>query len=95
MANNPYINKVEYGGNTLIDLTGDTVTASVLLVGYTAHGANGAPVTGSMNSVTLTAPSSGTRYFDITVPNGNNNTVTFRFTVDASGNTTVTGGELI
>ena len=31
--------------------------------------------------------------FDITVPNGANATVTFRFTVDASGNTTVTSVE--
>lgn len=28
MANNQYINKVIYGGDTLIDLTGDTVTAA-------------------------------------------------------------------
>ena len=31
--------------------------------------------------------------FDITVPNGANATVTFRFTVDANGNTTVTSVE--
>ena len=31
--------------------------------------------------------------FDITVPNGTSNPVTFRFTVDASGNTTVTSVE--
>ena len=29
------INKVIYGGNTLIDLTGDSVTKDKLLVGYT------------------------------------------------------------
>ncbi len=40
------ISKVVYGGNTLIDLTGDTVDASALLKGYTAHGADGEPVTG-------------------------------------------------
>lgn len=32
------INKVVYGGKTLIDLTGDTVTADKLLSGITAHG---------------------------------------------------------
>lgn len=34
-------------GTVLIDLTADTVAASNLLSGYTAHGANGAPITGS------------------------------------------------
>lgn len=41
------ISKVVYGGNTLIDLTGDTVKAQHLLKGYTAHGANGEPINGS------------------------------------------------
>lgn len=47
MANNPYKNKVVYNGATLIDLTGDTVTPSVLMEGYTAHDASGAPIVGS------------------------------------------------
>jgi hypothetical protein len=38
---NKYISKVVYNGNTLIDLTGDKVTKDNLLVGATAHGANG------------------------------------------------------
>ena len=42
-----YISKVVYGGETLIDLTADTVTEDKILSGYTAHGADGAPVTGS------------------------------------------------
>lgn len=41
------ISKVVYGGNTLIDLTADTVTADKILDGYTAHAANGEPITGS------------------------------------------------
>ena len=41
------ISKVIYGGNTLIDLTADTVEASKLLKGITAHGANGELVTGA------------------------------------------------
>lgn len=41
------INKVVYGGNTLIDLTGDTVTADKLLKGITAHGKDGEAVTGT------------------------------------------------
>lgn len=38
---NQYVNKVIYGGNTLIDLTGDTVTANKVLTGYTFHAADG------------------------------------------------------
>ena len=34
-------------GTVLMDLTADTVDAAHLLSGYTAHGANGAPVTGT------------------------------------------------
>lgn len=41
------ISKVIYGGNTLIDLTADTVEASKLLKGITAHGADGELVTGT------------------------------------------------
>lgn len=47
MATNQYVNKVVYGGTTLIDLTADTVTSSALLSGVTAHNKAGAPVTGS------------------------------------------------
>ena len=42
-----YINKVIYGSRTLIDLTGDTVEATKVLNGYTAHDKSGAPITGS------------------------------------------------
>lgn len=38
MAINTTINKVIYGGKTLIDLTGDTISADKLLSGITAHG---------------------------------------------------------
>lgn len=44
---NPYINKVIYGGNTLIDLTQDNVTASDVLSGKTFHLPSGASGTGS------------------------------------------------
>ena len=52
MANNPYINKVNYGDQTLIDLTADTVEASKMLSGYTAHSASGATITGTIQSKT-------------------------------------------
>ena len=52
-ANNTYVNKVDLAdGTTLMDLTGDTVDASVLLSGYTAHDASGAPITGSYAGAT-------------------------------------------
>ncbi len=41
------ISKVIYGGQTLIDLTADTVTADKLLTGYKAHGADGEIVEGT------------------------------------------------
>lgn len=44
------ISKVVYGGNTLVDLTGDTVKPEVLSKGYTAHGADGEPIVGTMDA---------------------------------------------
>lgn len=41
------ISKVVYGGETLIDLTGDTVKSDKLLKGYKAHGADGEQITGT------------------------------------------------
>lgn len=41
------INKVIYGGNILIDLTTDTVTADKLASGITAHDKSGAVITGT------------------------------------------------
>ena len=56
------VNRVDYGGNTLIDLTADTVTADSLLSGFTAHGADGEPITGTADgahvAVLTTTPSS-------------------------------------
>lgn len=44
---NQYVNKVIYGGNTLIDLTGDTVTAADVQSGVKFHLPNGASGTGT------------------------------------------------
>lgn len=41
------ISKVVYGGEILIDLTADTVIKEKVLKGYTAHGADGEPITGT------------------------------------------------
>lgn len=48
MANNQYVNKVEYAGQTLVDLTGDTATPSDVLNGVTFHDRSGTPQQGSM-----------------------------------------------
>ena len=40
------VNKVEYGGSVLIDLSGDTVTEDTLMEGATAHDAAGNPING-------------------------------------------------
>ena len=47
------INKVVYGGNTLIDLSSDTVTANALLSGYTAHDKAGNAVNGAVTFITV------------------------------------------
>lgn len=56
------INKVVYGGNTLIDLTGDSVTPDKLLAGIKAHDKSGVVITGTcdfdVNSGDATATAS-------------------------------------
>lgn len=47
MASNQYINKVIYGGQTLIDLTADDVAASDVLSGKKFHLPSGEPGTGT------------------------------------------------
>ena len=43
-----YVNKIIYDGNTLIDLTNDTVTEENLMLGETAHGADGKLIVGTL-----------------------------------------------
>lgn len=43
------VNRVDYGGSTLVDLTADTVTAETLLQGRTAHGKDGERIIGTFN----------------------------------------------
>lgn len=47
MANNQYINKVIYGGQTLIDLTADDVTRASVLSGIKFHLPSGEATTGT------------------------------------------------
>lgn len=50
------INKVEFGDETLIDLTQDTVNPSALAKGYTAHAANGELIEGVFEEIDPTVP---------------------------------------
>lgn len=47
------VNKVVYGGETLIDLTSDTVTAATLAEGVTAHDASGNLIVGTATVVDI------------------------------------------
>lgn len=55
MANNPYVNKIQYGNQTLVDLTSDTIVANKLASGKTAHDASGNQITGTYDFATATA----------------------------------------
>ena len=106
MANNPYVNKVQFGNETLIDLTQDTITADKLLYGYTAHDASGALITGTLtdtgnvptDGVQIPVPQTGTNSFWVEVPNGtltpdptdSNDWIRITFSVDTSGNSNIT-----
>lgn len=52
-------NIIKYAGKVLIDLSKDTVTSDKLLEGYTAHGANGDKVTGTMKKMTVSDDGNG------------------------------------
>lgn len=54
------VNKIIYGGRTLVDLTSDTVTANDLADGVKATGADGNPIVGLMQKVTIDAELSTT-----------------------------------
>ena len=47
------VNKVVYDGATLVDLTGDTVTADNLAAGVKATGADGRKIVGLLPKVTI------------------------------------------
>lgn len=49
------VNKIIYNGETLVDLTSDTVTADDLAAGVTATGADGKPLVGLLPKVTIDA----------------------------------------
>lgn len=47
MATNPYTNKVEYNGDTLIDISDTTATSDKVQTGYKIYGADGSPIYGT------------------------------------------------
>lgn len=67
------VNKVEYAGNTLIDLTGDTVSADKLLSGITAHAASGEAISGSMADKGAVSGTISTKAGVYTIPEGYHN----------------------
>lgn len=73
------VNKVIYGGNTLVDLTGDTVTANDLAEGITATGANGDKVVGVMTKGEIATNSEIDNALNLagtgTIPSGDSVTV--------------------
>ena len=62
------ISKVNFGGDTLIDLTNDSVDAASLLKGKTAHNAAGEQIVGEVDDV------KGTFYVTVTQANDNSAT---------------------
>jgi hypothetical protein len=62
------ISKVNFGGDTLIDLTNDSVDAASLLKGKTAHNAAGEQIVGEIDDV------KGSFYVTVTQGNGNSAT---------------------
>lgn len=50
MASNPYVNKVEYGGSTVMDITDTTATASDVASGKVFYAASGARSVGTASS---------------------------------------------
>lgn len=62
------VNKVVYGGETVVDLTTDTVTAAKMLSGITAHDKSGAKITGTI--ATKTASNMTASGATVTAPAG-------------------------
>lgn len=52
------VNKVEINGETIIDLTNDSVNQNVLLSGYTAHSSDGQIINGALQLNTIYTGSS-------------------------------------
>ena len=60
MANNSYVNKVEYAGQVIIDISDSTVKPSDLKDGVTAYDKSGAKIVGSLDTTVIVTNFSGT-----------------------------------
>ncbi len=63
-------NKIIYNGNTLIDLTEDTISQDKVLAGITFHGVDGEQATGSMPNRGAVSGTIATKDGTYTVPQG-------------------------
>lgn len=63
---NQHVNKVAVNGQTVLDLSGDTVYPGMLAKGITAHDKSGAQITG-----TLEVPATEERMVEMSMPSGN------------------------
>lgn len=54
MASNSYVNKVEFGNQTIMDLTNDTVEPNDVIQGKTFHDKSGTPQIGTYEAPTIT-----------------------------------------
>lgn len=84
-------NKIVYGGRTLIDLTGDSVTPKTMLEGTTAHDRRGQAISGAVPHVILTVDDDGCASFGFVVDESGSGLLScVGFDMDASGGATVT-----
>ena len=92
MANNQYVNKVVYDGDTLIDLTSDTAVATDVLSGKYFHLASGQRVAGSCNydSNTTDANATASEILSGKTAYVNKSKVTGSMTNNGANNITVT-----
>lgn len=66
MASNPYVNKVQLAdGRTLMDISGDTVTAGNMILGTTAHDRSGAAITGTYDPTSIIDDTAGAGDTDV------------------------------
>lgn len=54
MANNQYVNRVDYGNDTLMDISDTTAEAGDVIEGQTFYTRSGAPATGTLGDATIT-----------------------------------------
>lgn len=89
---NEYVNKVVYGGETLIDLTGDTAVATDVLSGKKFHLKSGAQATGSCtyDADTSDATAAASEILNTKTAYVNGNKITGSMPNNGGNNVTVT-----